>query len=297
MKVLVYGWSGYIANFFIQEMEKEGIDFIKAQERIGNMEAFRKEIDEVAPTHIFASIGRTYGGDFSSIDYLEDKPFVNTRDNLYIVLILCLECKKRNIHLTLINTGCIYTYDENHEEVKDNEDDENYLLSPSSLPFTEEDEPNFLGSAYSSIKYLTDSLIRNYFPEVLNLRIRMPVSKIKNKRNFITKIVGYPKINSIENSMTILEDLTPVGLDMMKKEIKGTFNFVNTGTVSHKFVLDNYKKYIDPNHSCEYVDGEKELNILAKRSNCFLSNDKLRNLGYNIRNVRVAMLDCIINYL
>jgi len=59
-------------------------------------------------------------------------------------------------------TGCIFHYDEVHTE-------------ENQVGFTEEDYPNFFGSAYSTIKGKVDTLMRQY-PTVLNARIRMPIS-------------------------------------------------------------------------------------------------------------------------
>ena len=44
------------------------------------------------------------------------------------------------------------------------------------------------------------------FKNVLNLRIRMPITGEPNARNFITKITNYEKICSIKNSMTVLPE-------------------------------------------------------------------------------------------
>ena len=59
-------------------------------------------------------------------------------------------------------------------------------------------------------------IFTNDHKNVLNLRIRMPITGDMNSRNFITKITTYEKICSIKNSMTVLPELLPKVIDMMK---------------------------------------------------------------------------------
>ena len=71
---------------------------------------------------------------------------------------------------------------------------------------------------YSIVKGFTDQIIK-LFPNVLNLRIRMPITGIPNPRNFITKIATYEKICSIPNSMTVLPELLPMVLELAKQNL------------------------------------------------------------------------------
>ena len=78
------------------------------------------------------------------------------------------------------------------------------------------------------------------------------------------------------NSVTILEDLLPIAIDMAMKGRKGTYNFVNPGTISHNEILDLYKNYIDPVFQYFNFTVEEQDKILkSKRSNNELNVDKL----------------------
>ena len=131
----------------------------------------------------------------------------NIRDNLYSPLVLAVLCKEYNIHYTYLGTGCIFTYDKTHPFGKE------------INGFNEDSIPNFFGSSYSTVKGYTDQLMKFFETNVLNLRIRMPITEIMNPRNFITKITNYEKICSIPNSMTVLPELLPYVVDMMKKYV------------------------------------------------------------------------------
>jgi len=65
-------------------------------------------------------------------------------------------------------------------------------------------------------------------PNVLNVRIRMPITADLNSRNFIIKITTYNKICSVSNLMTVLSELLPLMIDMeVNNKITGTINLTN----------------------------------------------------------------------
>lgn len=57
---------------------------------------------------------------------------------------------------------------------------------------------------------------------VLNLRIRMPIVGEDHPHNFVTKITRYEKVCSIHNSMSVLPELLPMALELMKNKYTGT---------------------------------------------------------------------------
>ena len=234
MKVLVYGANGWIGKQFLDNTKHE---CIIAKARADNYQATIEEISAIKPDTVVSFLGRTYGKDESgvlvpTIDYLElpGRLNENMRDNFYAPFNLARICEKLNIHFVYLGTGCIYTYTENKKV------------------FTEEDEPNFRGSGYSTVKGYTDRVLR-MFDNTLQLRIRMPISKHVSSRNFIDKIVSYKNICSIPNSMTVLDDGWPIIDAMIEKREVGVYNFTNPGTVEHSWVLNLYKEYIDPAHT------------------------------------------------
>ena len=181
MKVLVFGANGWIGCQFIEILACNSINYISGKSRVDDEVSVIAEIEKTEPTHIVSFIGRTHGKIcdkiFTTIDYLEQegKLVENMRDNLYSPLLLSHICSKKNIHFTYLGTGCIFKYDEDHpfgEEVNG---------------FTEKSLPNFFGSSYSIVKGFTDRIMKFYENNVLNLRIRMPITGEFNARNFITK--------------------------------------------------------------------------------------------------------------
>ena len=291
MKLLVYGSKGWIGSQFVEILKSKDISFVNGKSRANNLTGLRNEIREVNPTHIISFIGRTHGkiGNkvYSTIDYLEqDKKLVdNVRDNLYSPLLLALVAKESRIHYTYLGTGCIFKFDEEHP------------FEQEVNGFTENSVPNFFGSGYSIVKGFTDQIMKYFEESVLNLRIRMPITGEMNSRNFITKITTYEKICSIKNSMTVLPELLPKVIDMMHNGITGTINLTNPGLISHNEILDMFKEIVDPDFEYQNFSVEEQSKILAAdRSNNYLDTTKLEKLYPDVRNIKDAVRECLIQY-
>ena len=106
--------------------------------------------------------------------------------------------------------------------------------------------PNWTGSFYSITKAQAEFTV-NQYPNALTLRIRMPITGNFNERNFVCKIAKYEKLINFPNSVTVLEDMLPVSIDMTLDGRKGVFNFTNPGYTTHNEVMQLYQKYVDPN--------------------------------------------------
>lgn len=282
IKILIFGSKGWIGNQFINylnENKDDNISYLETNVRADNEQLVSDVIIAHSPTHIISFIGRTYGEGINTIDYLEQpgKLKDNVRDNLYAPLVLANLSKKFNIHYTYLGTGCIFS----------NED-------PTTKTYLESDNPDFFGSSYSIVKGFTDRLMR-FYPNTLNLRIRMPIVHYNHPRNFITKIVNYDKICSMPNSMTVLSDFYPIILDMMKNKKVGTMNLVNPGVITHNEILEMYKEIIDPNFTWNNFTIEEQNHILkSKRSNNHLDTTNLEMLYPSIPDIHVSVRNCLL---
>lgn len=291
MKILIYGGNGWIGSQFITLLENKQIAHYIGECRVDDTISLTNEIDKINPTHVISFIGRTHGkiGEkvYSTIDYLEEegKLVENIRDNLYSPVLLAEICNMRNIHYTYLGTGCIFTYDEEHPFGKE----KNGFLSKSL--------PNFFGSSYSIVKGFTDRIMNLYSANTLNLRIRMPITNKKNPRNFITKIINYEKICSVPNSMSVLPDLLPVIIDMMRTGITGTINFTNPGLISHNEILEMYKEIVDPEFTWQNFSQEEQRKILAAdRSNNYLDTKSLEMLYPMIPHIKDSVRQIMVEY-
>ncbi len=290
IKILIYGSKGWIGSQFINELKKSSLEYYEGKSRVDNDNELIKEIDYINPTHIISFIGRTHGTinnkQYTTIDYLEKpgKLKENINDNLYSPLILAHISKNKGIHYTYLGTGCIFNYDDTH------------LYEKEENGFTEDDIPNFFGSSYSIVKGFTDRLIKLY-DNVLNLRVRMPITEEENERNFITKIINYKKICSIKNSMTVLSDVFPIIVDMIKNNKTGTYNLTNPGLISHNEILEMYKEIVDPDFVYENFNLEEQKKVLScDRSNNYLDTSKLESEYPELLNIKDSVRNCLKKY-
>ena len=279
MKFLVYGGDGWIGKQFLSLLKKE--EYILSKIRVQSYKEVEKEINEVNPTHLLSFIGRTSGEGFSTIDYLEQKGKLkeNINDNLYGPLLLAKLSETYNLHFTYLGTGCIFTYSEEKDI------------------FTEEDEPNFFGSSYSTVKGYTDQLIKLFSRNTLNVRIRMPIIERPHPKNFITKITSYERICSIPNSMTVLPELLPYLLLLIKRNHTGTIHLTNPGVISHNEILEMYKDIVDPTFQWKNMTMEEQNQLLlSERSNNYLDTNLLITLFPDILPIKESICNLLYTY-
>ena len=277
MKVLLYGANGWIGGMFADLYEKDEI--FPGYSRVDDEKAVLKEIQKVKPDRVVCMTGRTHGEGVATIDYLEsnEKLQLNVNDNLFSPVVLALICQRLDIHFTYLGTGCIFSYDDEQEI------------------FREDDEPNFFGSNYSIVKGYTDRLMHH--TNALNIRIRMPIVDHDNPRNFITKIKNYEKVVNIQNSVTILPVLLPKLKTLIAQQAIGTFNFTNPGTISHNEVLEMYKELVDNSIEIKNFSIEEQDKILlSKRSNNHLDTKKLETYFPDLLNVKNELYLMLSNW-
>lgn len=130
------------------------------------------------------------------------------------------------------------------------------------------------------------------FENVCTLRVRMPISSdLENPRNFITKISRYNKVVNIPNSMTVLDELLPISIEMAKRNLRGIYNFTNPGVVSHNEILEMYKKYINPDFKWSNFTLEEQAKvIIAARSNNEMDASKLKNEFPELLSIKESLI-------
>lgn len=279
MSYYIAGGKGWIGSQLAEMLRSQGKKVTIGQVRIENRDALEAEIRESGAAFVLNCAGKTGS---PNVDWCEDhKPEV-LRSNVCGALNVCDAALACGAHVTYYGTGCIYQYDETHK-IHDGH------------TFTEEDEPNFTGSFYSFSKVHAEQLMKTY-PNVLILRIRMPISDDLHPRSFVTKITKYSKVIDIPNSMTVLHEMLPVSLDMTEKRLTGVYNFVNPGAISHNEVLTLYRDIVDPTFTWSNFDKNEQLAmcIKAPRSNNELSAAKLLALYPDVPDVFTAVRNAMI---
>lgn len=271
MKILIYG-KGYLGEHFFNFLTQKGEEAIWGTADIGNLTEVRADLATHTPDVVLNAAGKTGR---PNVDWCETHQAETLYSNVTGPLVLWQACNEANARLVHLGSGCIYSGD-NHGQ-----------------GFSEEDAPNFDGSFYSRTKAWSERMLAE-FP-VLQLRLRMPIDGNAGPRNFISKIIKYDKIISVENSMTVIEDLLPASYELIKKERTGIYNMTNPGVIDHQTILEIYKEEVDPNFTYQVMSLEEmyEKYASAGRSNCRLSSAKLEAEGIHMRPVKEAIRDCL----
>ena len=278
---LVYGKTGWIGGKLIRLLTKAGETIHLGTARLENREDLQREIDATKPEFVLNAAGVTGR---PNVDWCEDHRPETIRVNVIGCLNLVDVCNERGIHVTNFATGCIYEYDDAHP-----------IGGGEGKMFTEEDTPNYDSSFYSLSKAMVEQLLCN-FGNVLVLRLRMPISADLHPRNLITKISSYERVINIPNSMTVLYELLPVALDMTKRRLKGVYNFVNPGAISHNQILDLYSEYVDPTFAYQNFTVEEQDKILK----CGRSNNELDTTKFLAANPDLKITpikECIVEVM
>jgi 3,5-epimerase/4-reductase len=236
-----------------------------------------------------AFIGRTHTAACGTVDCLEAPGMLRTNvgHNLFAQTALALMCARLEPkpHVTVMNTGCIYDYGgQSAGELAER--------AATLPPKSDTAEPDFFGSAYSTVKGFNDRLMRlvaDLGIPLLNARIRMPVSDELHPRNLIIKAASYARLIDVPNSVTCLPELLPVlvRLALVEGHV-GSVNLVNPGLVSPLRVARIYAEAlaeVGAHQAAAAVASQPfdpkapELSaLLARRSNCHLSAELLVSL-------------------
>ena len=176
-----------------------------------------------------------------------------------------------------ISSGCVYTGYEKH--------------------YTELDEPNFNfnnGSFYSGSKALEQKLLEPYMNKSYLLRIRMPFSDDHDPKNLFSKLSRYEKLIDYENSLSYVPDVAKVAVEFAsnyKTIPKGLYNVCNPGSTTTKQLANKLKLTKQWFTKVEFNQA-----VVAPRSNCVLSTDKLQSI-FPIQTLESALNNCIPKYI
>lgn len=137
------------------------------------------ELIKHKPTRVFNCAG-TRG--VPNVDWCEDHKVETVRSNVLGALNVadtCLQLGGGGVHVTHLGSACIYTSSE--------------AEAAARPPFTEEDEPFFQGSWYARSRLIGEQALRHY-PNLLLLRVRLPIAADLHENNHLTRLMRFEKI-------------------------------------------------------------------------------------------------------
>lgn len=275
MRVLLLGSNGYIGSEFLNQLLRKNHSVLCISSR--NINKNIHPIDIIINCAGFTGKPNVDQGELKKAECIEG--------NILVPIKLEHLAKINKVPLVHISSGCIYTGNNNGKG------------------FSEEDLPNFSFehnncSFYSGTKALVEKhldLSSSYI-----FRLRIPFDSYASPRNYITKLLTYPKLVNVENSFSHREDFVRICIESIEKKIPyGIYNVTNTGSLTTENIVDMLVKHGFKKGSTFQFISEKEFYssvAQSPRSNCVLDNSKILSTGINLRNIEDAFEEAITNY-
>jgi len=265
MRILIFG-NGWLGKRCLATW---GDKAIMSGERITSVKSVTDEIDRYKPDAVLNAAGIVGK---PNVDWCEDNQYETFKGNTIIPVMAAEACNKKGVYMLHIGTGCIY-----------------YGYKDGG--WKECDYANPIAT-YTRTKYAAD-LVLQTMPNVGIARIRMPVDHIPHPGNLIDKLISYDKIVDVENSITIVSDMIDMFYELMLKKMSGIYHVVNSGSITHREIIDLYKIYVDASIKKEWITADELVNSrLAKKTR---SNNILAS-SLDMRNVKESMEDLLVQY-
>ena len=304
--IILLGASGYIGSAFEQELLRRGLPYRPVSRKQVDYTRFDALVALLRDTKAAFLINAAGFTGRPNVDACETARADTLAGNTLLPLTIADACLAENIPWGHVSSGCIYSgsYVEDHLE-KDLSQPRLKAIAESSPEllrgFTETDEPNFTFrrppcSFYSGSKALAEEAIaglgRSY-----TWRLRLPFDQFDNPRNYITKLLRYPKLYDSVNSLSHRFESVCACLDLWERRAAfGIYNVTNPGFVTTRQVAALMEKFLRPARPFEFWANDHEFYQLAAkapRSNCILDVSKILATGVKLRPAQEAVVDAL----
>ena len=130
-------------------------------------------------------------------------------------------------------------------------------------------------------------------PNLFVWRLRIPFDGVDNPRNYLTKLMRYPRLLEATNSISELDEFVEATLACWTKRVPfGTYNVTNPGKVTTREVVDLIRQSGVCLKEFTFFSDEREFMASAAktpRSNCVMDSSKLASVGISLTPVREAI--------
>ncbi|TAG33130.1 MAG: NAD-dependent epimerase/dehydratase family protein [Verrucomicrobia bacterium] len=189
-------------------------------------------------------------------------------------------CAQAGVPWGHVSSGCIYTG-----------------ARPDGSGFAETDAPNFSFrqnncSFYSGSKALGEEVLAER-DNVYLWRLRIPFDNRESPRNYLTKLMRYPRLLEATNSISQLEEFVAATFACWEKRVPfGIYNVTNPGQVTTREVDALIRASgVHTREPVFFRDEDEFMRLAAKtpRSNCVLDSAKLAATGIHLTEVHEAI--------
>jgi dTDP-4-dehydrorhamnose reductase len=278
--IILLGGSGYVGNAYRAHFKRNEIPFhslSRSQVDYSSLEALTAALRALQPEFLINAAG--YTGK-PNVDACEIHKTECLAGNAVLPGIIAQACEAAGVPWGHVSSGCIYTG-----------------CRPDGSGFTEEDAPNFSFrqdncSFYSGSKALGEEVLAGY-SNIYIWRVRIPFDQFEHPRNYLTKLMCYPRLLNATNSISELQEFVGASLHCWEKRVPfGIYNVTNPGAVTTREVVDIIKKSGVCDREFDFFSSEDEfMRIAAKtqRSNCVMNSNKLLSIGIPLTEVHEAI--------
>ena len=286
--IILLGGSGYVGLAYQKLFAKLDIPFRNLA---------RKQVD-YTDAHQLADLLAESGAEFlinaagytgkPNVDACENDKAACVFGNAVLPGRIREACERAGVPWGHVSSGCIYTGER-----------------PGGGGFREEDTPNFSFrtnhcSFYSGTKALGEEVLAGA-QDCFVWRLRIPFNEIDSPRNYLTKVMRYPRLLEAVNSLSQLDEFVRATFECWQKRVPfGTYNVTNPGQVTTREVVDFIRQSGVSNKDFQFFDDEEEFMRLAAktpRSNCVLDTGKLRSVGIEMTEVHAAVAKSLRNWV
>ena len=274
--IYLLGGSGYVGQAYQSLLTRKGIPFRNLR---------RAELDYTDPAQLTAALRAERPEFLINAAGYTGKPNVDACElhkaeclfgNAVVPGRIAAACAAAGVPWGHVSSGCIYSG-----------------ARADGTGFREEDTPNFTFrtnhcSFYSGTKALGEEVLAGQ-SNVYLWRLRIPYDHVENPRNYLTKLMRYPRLLEAANSISHLHEFVASTFACWEKRIPfGTYNVTNPGHVTTHEVVDLIlKSGVCPKEYSFFKSEDEFMHVAAKtpRSNCLMDSSKLAAAGITLTEV------------
>ncbi|CAK8997162.1 unnamed protein product [Durusdinium trenchii] len=223
---VLLGPSGFLGSAILRYLESSEFSVHATRIRLKDRLGLEALLDEIRPKLGVICAAGERGR--PNITWCDSHPVETVDANITGQLSVAAACYERGLHVILLGTGALY------------------VSSDRKRKFSESDPPNG-GSpgVYTALRQKMEELTA-LFDNTLVVRVLYPLSSDLDARGLLGKLARFQQVDSVETSVTVLDDLLPLLPVLAQRRAAGVFNFVNPGTVSYPEIVSLLSERISP---------------------------------------------------
>jgi dTDP-4-dehydrorhamnose reductase len=278
--IYLLGGSGYVGAAYQALLTRKGIPFRNLR---------RADLDYTNPPVLTAALRQDRPEFLINAAGYTGKPNVDACElhkgeclmgNAVLPGLIAQACADAGVPWGHVSSGCIFTG-----------------ARDDGTGFTEADEPNFTFrqdncSFYSGTKALGEEVLAGR-PNHYVWRLRIPFNEVDTPRNYLTKLMRYPRLLAATNSISQLDEFVAATFACWEKRVPfGTYNVTNPGQITtHEVVALIEKSGVHPKKYEFFASESDFMKVAAKtpRSNCVMDSSKLAAVGIELTEVHTAV--------